>query len=51
MLYYCKDIELFRKFQVNGEVFCGVTLSQGLWRSNNHLTTEETEVNGKCGNS
>jgi hypothetical protein len=51
MLYYCKDIELFRKFQVNGEVFCEVTPSQGLWRSNNHLTTEETEVNGKCGNS
>jgi len=51
MLYYCKDIELFRKFQVNGEVFCEVTPSQGLWRSNNHSTTEETEVNGKCGNS
>ena len=48
MLYYCKDIELFRKFQVNGEVFCEVTPSQGLWRSNNHLTTEETEVNGNA---
>ena len=34
MLYYCKDIELFRKFQVNGEVFYSKVLPQGLWKLN-----------------